>query len=530
MIKNFVTSTAFFIHKSILKYEAMIRLKSALSTLDFRTKGELPKGFFEIGEHIGLPKIPRKVLFRLIGQTINFEPIRVELKKLGPFSYNLKDKPLKHQEGIINDAIYYFNSPDAPFDYGKRLSINLGAGLGKTYIASNIISQLNVKFLFLVNSSRVAEQAYKELSRFLKPHKNRFLLVTNGGEMQYPPEDLQGIFMTHAMFKSVVKRYGIEHISKVLQEDLKIQMKIMDEFDMEVTNMYFMDVMFNFRYNLYLTATQFKSIHEDDRLFQLIYSDIKVLGRDVVMEQRKDIHLIRFKSNPSPGEFYKISMRDDMFKIMYNNILGLKDIQLDYVMETFYLPENSLFKEILKEEGQIAFYCGRIETCEVVKKKLIDNYNIDPNDIGILNSKISGDANIRKMKSKPFLMTTCQSMGRGVDSDMLRCLVYLEFSFSLSQLMQSVARVGRVGKKYGHVIYPVDFSFSKVINAYEKLKKNGFFKNNFKNIKFYTIDEEKTKDRYIYGYRKDSELGKAIWEKEKEKRMRRIKLSKLLKN
>lgn len=441
MVKNFVTSSAFLIHKSILKYEALLRLKSALSTLDFRTKGELPKGFFEINDYIGLPKIPRKVLFRLIGQNIMFEPIRVPLEKLSPFAYNLKDKPLPHQEKIINDALLHFNSPDQPFDYGKRLSINLGAGLGKTYIASNIISQLNVKFLFLVNSSRVAEQAYNELTKFLKPYRNRFLLVTNGGEMQYPPDDLQGIFMTHAMFKSVVKRYGIEHISKVLQQDLKIQMKIMDEFDMEVANMYFMDVMFNFRYNLYLTATQFKSIQDDDRLFQLIYSDIKVLGRDVVMEQRKDIHLIRFKSNPSPGEFYKISMREDMFKIMYNNVLGLKDIQFDFIMDKFYIPNNSLFKNIIDDGGQIAFYCGRIETCEVIKKKLIDRYNINPDDIGILNSKITGDANIRKMKGKPFLMTTCQSMGRGVDSNMLRCLVYLEFSFSLSQLMQSVARV-----------------------------------------------------------------------------------------
>lgn len=527
---NFVTSTAFYIHKSILKYEAMLRLKSALSTLDFRTKGELPKGFFEIGDHIALPKIPRNILCRLIGQNIQFKPIRIPLSKLGPFSYNLKNKPLPHQEKIINDAITYYNSPDNPFDFGKRLSINLGAGLGKTYIASNIISQLNVKFLFLVNSSRVAEQAYNELTKFLNPRKNKFLLVTNGGEMQYPPEDIQGIFMTHAMFKSVVKRYGIEHVSKTLQIDIGIQMKIMDEFDMEVTNMYFMDVMFNFRYNLYLTATQYKSLHEDDRLFQLIYSDIKILGRDVVMEQRKDIHLIRFKSNPSPGEFYKISMREDMFKIMYNNILGLKDIQLDFIMETFYVPDKSLFKEIVEEEGQIAFYCGRIETCEVVKNKLIKNYNIDPEDIGILNSKITGDANIRKMKSKPFLMTTCQSMGRGVDSNILRCLVYLEFSFSLSQLTQSVARVGRIGKKYGHVIYPVDFSFTKVINSYEKLKKNGFFKSNFKNIKFYSIDEEKVRDRYVYGYRKDSELGKAIWEKEKEKRIKKLRLSKLLKS
>lgn len=441
MEKNFVTATAFLIHRHYLKYESLLRLKSALSTLDFRTKGELPKGFFEIGDYIGLPKIPRNVLFRLIGQNLKFEPIKVDIPKLGPFSYNLKSEPLPHQEKIIKDALFHFNTPNDLFDYGKRLSINLGAGLGKTYIASNIISKLNVKFLFLVNSSRVAEQAYNELTKFLNPRKNSFLLVTNGGEMQYPDENLQGIFMTHAMFKSIIKRYGLEHVSKVLQNDLKISMKIMDEFDMEVSNMYFMDVMFNFKYNLYLTATQFKSIHEDDRLFQLIYSDIKVLGRDVVLEQRKDIHLIRFKSNPSPSEFYKISMREDMFKIMYNNILGLKDIQLDFIMNTFYKPENGLFKEIIKEEGQIAFYCGRIETCEVVKKKLIDYYNINPDDIGILNSKITGDANIRKMKSKPFLMTTCQSMGRGVDSNMLRCLVYLEFSFSLSQLMQSVARV-----------------------------------------------------------------------------------------
>lgn len=440
---NFETSTAFLIHKNNLKYEAMLRLKSALSTVDFRTKGELPKGFFEIGDYIGFPKIPKKILNRLIGMEIKFNPVVRPLEKLPPFSYNLNKTPLPHQEKIIKDAMYYFNERN-PFSVGKRLSINLGAGLGKTYIASNIISQLNVKFLFLVNSSSVASQAHNELTKFLRPRKSKFLFVTNGGEMHYPPKDLQGIFMTHAMFKSIVKRYGIDHISNILENELNIQMKIMDEFDMEVSNMYYMDVMFNFRYNLYLTATQFKSIHEDDKLFQLIYSDIRILGREVKLEPRKDVHLIKFKSSPSPGEYYKISMRDDMFKTMYNNVLGLKDIQLDFIMETFYKPGNSLFKKIIEEEGTIAFYCGRIETCNVIKDKLIERYNIPEHMIGILNSKITGDANIRKQKEKPFLMTTCQSLGRGVDSSTLRCLVYMEFTFSLSQIMQSVARVKEI--------------------------------------------------------------------------------------
>lgn len=529
-MKNFVTSTALVVHKSELKYDAMLRLKSALSTVDFRSKSELPKGFFEVGDYISFPKIPRRVLFRLIGKNLTFEPIRIPLEKLKPFEYNLTLKPMAHQVKIINEAMAYYNAPDAPFDYGKRVSINLGAGLGKTYIASNIISQLNVKFLFLVNSSTVAKQAYEELTKFLKPRKNKFLFVTNGAELHYPPKDLTGIFMTHAMFKSVIKRYGLDHMSRLLHSELKIQMKIMDEFDMEVTNMYFMDTMFNFRYNLYLTATQYKSIRDDDKLFQLIYSDIKILGRDVELEQRKDVHLIKFRSSPSPGEFYKISMRDDMFKIMYNNILALKDIQLDFIMETFYVPENSLFKKLVDEGGTIAFYCGRIESCEVVKKKLIERFKIPEDQVGILNSSITGDHNIEVQKSKPFLMTTCQSLGRGVDSKTLRCLVYLEFTFSLSQLEQSVARVGRIGKPYGYVIYPVDFSFSKVINAYEKLKRNGFFRDKFKNINFYTVDESKVGDLYIYGYRKDSELGQIIWKKEKEKRNRKLKLSKLIKN
>lgn len=529
-MENYVTSTGYLLYKKDLTYEGIMRLKSALSTVDLRTNNEVPKGFFELGnDYIGIPRIPKKTLERIVGKSLKFRVVREVPEVLNPVAFRMDLEPLEHQRNIIKEATEYLLAPENPFEgYGKRLSINLLAGMGKTYIAANIISKLKCKFLFLVNSFEVAKQAHREFTKFLKPRKGAFLLVTRGLEMKYPDENTQGIFMTHAMFRSIIETFGLDHVRTTLINDLKMGVKILDEFDMEVSNMYFIDVMFNFKYNLYLTATQYKSLIDDDRVYQLIYSSMKVLGRDVEVEPRKDIFLIKFKSSPSPGEFYKITQREDMFKIMYNNVLGLKDIQFDYIMREFYLKEDSLFKKIFNEEGQVGFFCGRIDTCDVIKEKLIKRYNIPEEDIGILNTKVSGDAARRDAKEKPWLITITQSFGRGVDSPILRCLVYLEFTFSLSQIVQSVSRVGRIGKKYGYVIYPVDFSFSKVINSYEKLKKLGFFKKHFKNISFKTIPENDPD--YIYGYRKDSDLGRTMMKRAKERNDRKAKLSRLLSN
>ncbi|MGL5316939.1 MAG: DEAD/DEAH box helicase [Peptostreptococcaceae bacterium] len=526
-MENYVTSTGYAIAKRSISEDGVLRLKSFLSVLDFHTKGEIPKAFFEMGEYIGVPRMPKNILERIVGKQLQFKVIKEEPESVKPFAYNLKATPMQHQVHLLNECYKYLDDPTHPFDFGKRLCITLGAGFGKTFMAADIINHLKTKFVFIVNSGEVAKQAHRELTRLLNPRKDTFLYVTSSQELKYPPKNITGIFMTHAMFRSAVKTLGLEHMRNLFMNELKIGMKVLDEFDMEVMNMYYIDTMFNFKYNLYLTATKFKSLLPDDKIYQTVYGRVMTVGKDTKLEPRKDIHLIQFKSSPTPGEFFKATQREETFKIHYNNFLAKKDVIFDFIMDTYYTPSNSLFKTIISEGGQVGFFCGRIENCQEVKQKLMQRYNIPEDDIGILNTSISGEAARSRAKEKPFLITITMSFGRGVDSPILRCLVYLEFTFSRSQLIQSIARVGRIGKGYGHVIYPVDFSFSKVKNNYDKLKNERFFYEHFKQIQFKTIPEEYYRN-YIYGYRRDSLIGIELSKKEKKKMEAKLKISKLL--
>ncbi|MGL5767270.1 MAG: DEAD/DEAH box helicase family protein [Sarcina sp.] len=511
--ENFETSTAYIINRENLSDNAYNNLRSKLSILEFRTEEEIPKAFFEEHGYIFIPKIDLNVLFFIVGKKLMFSktiPEHLCVKK----PYTLLWKPMEHQTNIIKEGSHHLLNDD-----DKRLCICLAPGLGKTFCTSAIVSKLQCKFIFLVYSTKIIDQSIKAMKDHLGSERGFYKLSNSADILELRYDKIEGLFMTHAMFKSLVKNYGIERINKIIFEDIGINLKVLDEFDREVGNMYYMDSMMGFRYGIYLTGTKFKSLKPDDRLFQLVFRKVKTLGHDIKLPANKDALMIHWNFNPSSKEHLEINRDEGTFKIFYNNYMAQKDVLLDYIMQKFYYDsevsreknESKLFNKMLKEKGQIQFFCGRIENCSTVADKLINRFGIDPNDVGILNSSVT-DRQKAKAIDKPFLVTTTQSLGRGVDSEMVRVLVLLEFHFSLSELLQIQARCGRIGKKFGYFIYPVDHSFTKLMMSYNSKVNQGVFRDGFKDNYHFRIPDEMA-SKYINGYDPESPRAKEIIEK-----------------
>ena len=268
----------------------------------------------------------------------------------------------------------------------------------------------------------------------------------------------------------------------------------------------------NFSHNLYLTGTKFKNIRQDDVIFQAIYRHVHTFGSDVQVPNNRNCYVVKWRFNPSRDEHFKMSLYEEqLFKTYYNNYLANKDVFLDYIMWRFYIQEDGIIKKMIKEGGSIVLYCGRIENCEIVKKKLINNFKIDENDIGIYNSSI---ANKEKeiAETKTWIITTTESMGRGYDNPNLRVLVFLEFNFGISSYIQNISRVARVGGKEGYVIEGLDTSFWKVEANHKKKLNLGIYKDYFKQITYFNIPDA-IQAKYVNGYRPDSERAKEIREK-----------------
>lgn len=506
---NFETSTAYIIHKSNLSSSAYTNLRSKMSILEYRTEEEIPKAFFEKDGYVFIPKINLSMLNFITSKPLLFKKLTNDHEYVDKM-YTLKWTPLAHQEGIIKDGVeHLIKGTD------KRLCICLAPGLGKTFCTSAILAKLQCKFLFLCYSTKIVDQSIAAMSEHLDTHTlYRLKHSADLEELNY--DKIQGLFMTHSMFKTICKNLGIEKVNEILFGKIGINLKVLDEFDREVNSMYYMDAMMGFRYSIYLTGTKFKSLKPDDRLFQLVFRSVKTVGLDVKLPPNKDVIFVHYNFNPSGGEYSKIMRDEGSFKTFYNNYIAQKDVLLDFMMLKFWYDrgvsfkdnEKKLFKKMIDEEGQIQLFVSRIANCDIVKEKLIRKFGIDESDIGIINSSLSPKQKIANI-NKPWLVTTSQSLGRGVDSDKVRVLVLLEFHFSLSEIIQMQNRVGRIGKKFGYFIYPVDHSFSKVMMSYNSKVNKGVFREGFKHNYHLQVPIE-TASEYINGYDKDSEQAKEI--------------------
>lgn len=438
---NIETSTGYWIDRAEFTTSSYINLRSKLSTINFKEE-EVPAAFFEYKmedvNYVVIPKIKRELLEFILGKRLIFnEMIECSEDKI---KYNKpKYDPLPHQKPIL-DKIENAWTNDNVKD--KRAVISIPPGGGKSFMSAYLIWKMQKKFIFVVYSSKLVKQTYDNFCSFLG--KEGMLIMEKSKDF----EDIiwskvKGLFISHSMLRQLYKTYSFEHTFNVLLEEMGAQIAVYDEFDRETANLYRIQATTSFRYNLYLTGTPFRSLKEDDKVFQSVFKHVLSLGNDVPLEKKKELHIVHWKFSPTPKEYTKMSMYDEkLFKTHYVTALAKKDMFIDFVMHQFYNKEDSIIKKVLDEKGQIVIYAGRIENCELVKQKLVDNFGIEEDTIGIYNSDMTDKEKLESEK-KTWIITTMSSYGRGVDSPNIRVLIYLEFSFSNSEFQQTVSRVGK---------------------------------------------------------------------------------------
>lgn len=520
---NLSTSTAWWIKRSEFTMASYINLKSKLSTLDFNDQ-EKNVAFFEITEnetdYIVIPKITLKLLEFIIGHRIMFREVPND-DNCDIINFKKPEwEPKPHQVPILEKAEKIWKDPDAK---DKRICISIPPGGGKSFCAAYLAWKMKTKFIFVVYSSKLISQTWENFCKFLG--RDGLLPLEKGSD--FPDirwNKVKGLFITHSMLRSLYKTYGFDYVWNVLEEKMNAKMLIIDEFDRETGSCYRIDAFTNFPYNLRLTGTTYRSLKPDDQVFQTIYRHCNMLGNEVKLEKNKELHLINWKFSPTPKEFTRIQMLNEkLFKTEYNNVLALKDMLLDFIMHQFYKKEDSLIKDIFNQKGQVVIYSGRIDSCQIVKDKLIKNFDIPEEDIGVYNSDISDREKIEAEK-KRWIVTTMSSLGRGYDSKTVRVLIYLEFSFSSSELEQTCSRCGRLGGDRGYVILGLDHSFWKVEANWNKKVREGLIEKHFDKVFNYSIPD-KWNEFYIYGYRKTSDIGIELMTKQQEKQ-RQLKWSK----
>lgn len=473
----------------IEKHERMkyYKLINFFSTTDYKTKDRVPYAYFETRNFIKIPLISEAKLNSLFDK--NYFTTKYNYHTPFPYKYHKKEITMKNppkdkiQKEVIEKVIKHFNQ-----NKETRVVVDLATGQGKTYVATNVIAKLGCRALIFVKNDNLRKQWYQS---FEKHTDCKRVMLANGSNDLFnlinvsDDNDLPDIIITtHATTQSFIRNTSMKEFSKLLV-DLGIGIKVFDEFDLENKSMFKIDCNTNTRYTLYLSATTFKSSRDENRIFKKIFEDAPNVGKEYRTEVPRKAMFIHINSKPTEKEFKKC--------INYYTGKPEFDKNKFYVYmiqkKAWYKPLEWLWINVLKDRykdlvttKKIAFYIGRINTVDEFKKDLIKITGLKPSEIAIYNSE-TPDKDRQTTLSKKLIITTAESLGRGVDLENLDTLVDFETRSSLSRTEQLIGRVSRTGAKtVGSYIQFIDDAFFVCKRNHNTKMKHGFYDNLFTEI------------------------------------------------
>lgn len=457
-------------------------LQSFFTSYNSHTKDRDPFGIIENDKTVRVAKIDEEKLGSLIGT--EFEIVNIPATPSGQLTTKMvmKNPPKdKIQAEVINNVITSFK------DGHSRVVISLPTGQGKTYVATNIISQLNTPTLILVKNIELRKQW---LESFYKHSNLKNIVVCQGsGDLITIYENSKKydcIITTHRTLQNFINMYndGMRRLNELIINQ-GIGLKVYDEFDLEADSTFKIETHTSVKYTIYLSATDYKSPN-CNKVFQAVYGHLPNFGKEYGIKPDRNAIFVLYKSNPNK-RLYNSCMRytPDGFTMDYHKYhayvvnhqsykYGLSIIWEKIIKRSYYNKDHYL---------KTVFFIGRKTTAEKFKQDLIAMTGIKDKDIGVLNSD-TNKADRDVIKKKKIIISTADSLGRGVDLENLDIVVDLETRASKSKTTQVIGRVSRSGAKFpGTYISFIDLSYPTVLRNYQQKVNDEFYETQFTNMR-----------------------------------------------
>ena len=458
-------------------------LRIYMSTINFNTREYEPFGYIEDDLSIRIPKIPHGMLINTLCKLYNVKDVVINKADSFPYDkiegYYMKNQPKDDiQKSVIDGAIKNLAQEE-------RCIISLKTGQGKTYVAVNIIHRIKVRTIIFVKSVELKNQWYEA---FMNHTTAKNIITINAVADLVALNDASHkfdvIITTHRSMQLFIDTIGLKEFSKFMIKK-GIGLKIYDEFDLENASMFKIDTHSSTRFNLYLSATDYKSGSHEQRIFQRIFQDVPNIGKEFLPDIKRNAIFCLYKSNPTKREKYSTLMYTREGPVFnYHKYHAYMVEKKAYIliltkMWQSFIKERYYSHVILKT----VFFIGRKTTAEDFKKDLLKITGLDAEYISILNSDTPTKDREKAMNSR-LIISTSDSLGRGIDLKGLDTVVDLETRASLSETVQVLGRVSRTGmKNVGTYIQLIDADFSTVLKNYEKKMEKRFFDTYFTDIK-----------------------------------------------
>lgn len=341
----------------------------------------------------------------------------------------------------------------------SQLFLVKSPGFGKTFCTGVGLCKLKVKTLIIMHRDQLRGQWENSLRKMCGLTSHDIHEISSSEELYDIAHnrhnfDYDVYLMTHATFRAGLKRLSTMQEAMNITKNLKIGFKVIDEAHLEFRDTILMDMVFNVKRNLYLTATDGRSSKEENSIFRHVFANalyykpsayltdnnrpkkwVEYIAVAVNSNCNKNIYRYRVAGGKgmSPATYGKWVIAYDKKK---THIKCCTEI-IKMVYENDPYAKVLLFMPLIDLCEECAFYITtHLDKDETFKYDL---------DIRTINSKNSKKDNERA-KHADVIVTTIGSCGTGTDIPGITTIISCSPFVSRITAAQVFGRIRYCGK------------------------------------------------------------------------------------
>lgn len=371
--------------------------------------------------------------------------------------------PPRNDEQI--DCINFITGTHEHLSNAKDTQIFLvkNPGFGKTYCSGTAACIYHKKTLIIMHRDNLRKQWLESLYKMNGLTSKDVFEIDSSEEIckianNQHDYDFDIYLMTHATFRSGLKRLGSFSKMANITKNLGIGMKIIDEAHLEFRDTLIMDFCFNVQRNLYLTATDGRSSKDENSIFRHVFSNTTFYKPSSLLTDSKpqrwvEYNVVEINTHINPKLYkYKVEGRFGMSSATY----GRWVIQHDK-NQTHFKVIRDLVRQMFEEDPQskILIFLPLIDLCTECAYFLSKYFDYDDTfeyslNIKTVNSKNSSIENERAQRAD-VIVTTISSCGTGRDIKGLTGIISaspISSKINAEQIFGRLRYCGKICKYY----------------------------------------------------------------------------------
>lgn len=348
-----------------------------------------------------------------------------------PYSGEPIKFPFQMIESIILTDVQYDTINTVMQNDYRTAFFNIPSAFGKTIMSISLISIIGVKTIVLCYSVEILNQWYKTFCNMTTIDPNRVTVLTSSKELykasigEYPSDGKDIYLSTPRLLQSFGTSYGFSTLQSAM-EGLGVGMKIIDEAHRHLGAIVHINGFTNLDRTYYLSGDFDQGYKAKRPIFKNIFFTVPVIkvNRDI-LEQLKYINcvIIKYDSNPSPKDLYRIYGRSRLFsnynymKYEFNN---------NHMLPLLYKLLDFLSGKLEKGE-KILILVNLIKHVDELYERFQKEYG-NRFSCGRFHNEVDREEKDKTLAEATLIISTHQSFEIGVDVKNIRAVVNLTSS------------------------------------------------------------------------------------------------------